>query len=254
MLPFLRIKDFFNNHNIPISEGTIDNFLLSAQEKLSPFQEFIQNKLLQQKLLHTDETGANINGKNSWVHVYSTDKLTYLHADLKRGKEAMDLAGILPNFNGILVHDHWKPYLSYSDITHIFCNDHISRELQKVIDTNNHSWAMKMQNFLQELNKVSPNAPNGYLENYDKILQLADKECPEDKNNKAQTKERNLILRLKEFKSGTLAFANNQLIPFTNNQAERDLRMLKVKLKVSGCFKTRFLKSVCFSKLSSAHS
>ena len=238
MLPFLRIKDFFDSHNIPISEGSIDNFLSYAESKLNPFKEFIQNKLLQQNLLHSDETGANINGKNSWIHVCSTDKLTYLYADLKRGKEAMDKAGILPYFKGTLVHDHWKPYLSYTGITHIFCNEHISRELQKVIDTNNHTWAIQMKSFLQELNNVAPNAPDGYLEEYDKIINLAQEQCPEDKDTKAQTKERNLILRLIQFKDGTLAFATNKLIPFTNNQAERDLRMLKVKLKVSGCFKT----------------
>jgi transposase len=238
MLPFLRIQDFFNSHNIPISEGTIDNTLSTAELKLAPFTELVKKKLLQQNLIHSDETGGNLNGKNAWIHNYSTDKLTYLFADLKRGKEAMDRAGILPNFKGMLVHDHWKPYLSYPDITHIFCNDHISRELQRVIDTNNYSWAVQMQSFLQELNKTSPNASNGYLKRYNEILELAKKECPEDKDNRAQSKAWNLIERLIKFKDGTLAFATNKLIPFTNNQAERDLRMLKVKLKVSGCFKT----------------
>jgi transposase len=238
MLPFLRTQDFFNSHSIPISEGSIDNTLSAAALKLTPFLEFIKNKLLKQNLLHSDETGCNLNGKNAWIHNYSTDRLTYLFADLKRGKEAMDGAGILPHFKGMLVHDHWKPYLSYPDITHIFCNDHISRELQRIIDTSNYSWAVQMQSFLQELNKTAPNAPAGYLKRYGDILELAKKECPEDKNNRAQSRACNLIKRLTEFKYGTVAFATNKLIPFTNNQAERDLRMLKVKLKVSGCFKT----------------
>ena len=239
MLPFLRMQDFFVSHKLPISEGTIDNILTAAYSELAPFEEYLKQKLLKVTLMHLDETGVNLNGKNAWVHNCSTAKLTYLFADEKRGKEAMDRAGILPRYKGLVVHDHWKPYLSYSEVTHIFCNDHISRELQKVIETTDHTWAGKLQSYLQELNKLAPNAPSDYSDKYDELLSLADQECPRNKASKAQPKERNLIERLVKFKDGTLAFATDSTIPFTNNQAERDLRMLKVKLKVSGCFKTK---------------
>ena len=239
MLPFLRMQDFFTSHHIPISEGTIDNTLTAAYTKLAPFKEFVKQELINQMLLHADETGANINGKNCWVHNFSTDKLTYLFADEKRGKEAMDRAGVLPNYKGILVHDHWKPYLSYTEVRHIFCNAHISRELEKVTEISNHTWALSLQSYLQELNKLAPNPPSDYSNKYDEILALANQECPRNETSKAQSKERNLIERLIKFKEGTLAFATDSKIPFTNNQAERDLRMLKVKLKVSGCFKSK---------------
>lgn len=237
MLPFKRNVDFFVSHGINISEGTIDNILKLAFEKLEPFEKFIKYKLLNEGLLHADETGVNLNGKNAWVHNYSTKKYTFLFGDLRRGKLGMDQAGILPEYKGILVHDHWKAYENYEKITHIFCNDHISRELQRVFEITSHSWSSQMKNFLQELNKTSPNPPKDFSKTYDNILDLADIECPQVSGRK-QSKERNLIKRLRKYKSGTIAFADSEYIPFTNNQAERDLRMLKVKLKVSGCFKT----------------
>lgn len=131
LLPYARIEDYFRDQlQIPISSGSICNFNQDACNRLKPFSVWLTDKLAKESVLHADETGININGKRHWLHCNSNRSLTYYFPHMKRGKEAMDEMGVLPYFNGVLCHDHWKPYYRY-DCTHALCNAHHLRELQR---------------------------------------------------------------------------------------------------------------------------
>ena len=173
----------------------------------------------------------------------------YPHA--KRGKEAMNEMGIIPNFSGVLVHDHWKPYLGY-ECQHALCNAHHLRELEWVIDFKGHEWAKKLKKFLIKLNiEVDENGgvlpedkQKRKIKRYKEIVIGGNMECPivlptkgSGKKKVSQTKERNLLTRLQDYQDQVLLFMKVKEVPFTNNQAERDIRMLKVHQKISGQFK-----------------
>ena len=135
LIPYNRVEEHFDEQmNLGISAGTIYNFNLEAYEKLELFEAWLINSMIKESLLHADETGVNIAGKRNWLHSASNSKYTYFTVDEKRGQEAMDRAKVLPYFKGILVHDHWKPYYKYKEMTHALCNAHHIRELQRVID------------------------------------------------------------------------------------------------------------------------
>jgi len=135
LIPYNRVEEHFDEQmGLGISAGTIYNFNVEAYDKLELFEAWLINSMRKEPLLHADETGINIGGKRNWLHCASNDKYTYFTVDTKRGQEAMDRAGVLPDFKGILVHDHWKPYYKYKEITHALCNAHHLRELQRVVD------------------------------------------------------------------------------------------------------------------------
>lgn len=273
MLPVQRITEYFTDKLcLPISDGSVINWTEKASERLEELQfpELLTENLLKSDFLHLDETGVNIKGKREWLHVHSNDKWTCLFPHKKRGKEAMDERGVLEDYTGVMIHDHWKPYYSYRDKTHSLCNAHHLRELQKAIDTDmtekkqNSQWALEMKRFLIETNILknteiknsgdilSEKQQQESIEKYREILQKGDEECPApkekdrglDKNgNKKRgrlkkTKSRNLLERLKYFEDDVLRFMTQKNIPFTNNQGERDLRMTKVQQKISGCFQS----------------
>jgi len=145
LVPYNRVEEHFAEQmNLGISAGTIYNFNVEAYEKLALFEAWLINSMRKEPLLHADETGVNIAGKRNWLHCTSNVKYTYYRVDEKRGQEAMDRAGVLPNFKGILVHDHWKPYYKYKEITHALCNAHHIRELQGIIDQDKKEWAKEL--------------------------------------------------------------------------------------------------------------
>lgn len=248
LIPQARVQDLFKTqYGLPISKGSVNNFNILAARTLDDwgFKEWLRGKLLVSSVLHADETGTNINGTRFWVHCLCNETLTYFHVDPKRGQDAMENMGVLGNFNGQLVHDHWKPYFLYL-CTHVLCNAHHLRELERAIDQDLQKWAKKIKKLLEEIN-IKVNEAGGKLSNkkikqyqklYRRILKAADKECPENKTQRAQTKSRNLIERLITFEEETLRFMVDEQTPFTNNQGERDLRMNKVQQKISGCFRT----------------
>lgn len=146
LIPYERVADYFvTQADIPISVGSLFNFNQEAYELLDTFDALAREKLAQAPLIHADETGINVNGKRIWLHNASNEEWVYFYPHEKRGSEAMDAIGILPNFNGILVHDHWKPYYTYSGCKHALCNAHHLRELQWVIDHTSFTWAKKMK-------------------------------------------------------------------------------------------------------------
>jgi len=170
----------------------------------------------------------------------------------KRGKEAMDAMGVLENFKGISVHDHWKPYFQFP-CEHALCNAHHLRELERAWEQEGQKWAKKMQDLLLEIEKavdeaggsLSKKAAKEFRRRYRQILSRGKLECPlpgkEAKPKRGRTKKsrsRNLLNRLVDYETEVLRFMVDKRVPFTNNQGENDIRMTKVQQKISGCFRS----------------
>jgi len=253
LLPFARIQDYFRDQvGIGISQGTIWNAVVQAYELLEPFESIAKKHLEAATSAHFDETGINIGGKLHWLHSASNERWTLCAPHPKRGKEAMDAIGILPAFRGIACHDHWKAYFQYKQCIHVLCNAHHLRELEWVAEHEGKSWARRMQKFLLETEEMVDKAGGSLTKKtqekrrklYRSILSDAERGCPANtkkspsRGKQKQSKERNLIERLKEFEDETLRFMTTILAPFTNNQGERDIRMSKVQQKISGCFRS----------------
>ncbi len=255
LIPYDRIKDYFADQlGIPVSVGSVFNFNKEAFGLLDGFDDLVKNKLASSALLHSDETGINVNGKRFWLHSASNLSWTYFASHEKRGTEAMNAIGILPLFKGILCHDHWKPYYKY-DCTHALCNAHHIRELTRAWEQDGQQWAKRLQALLEEINRAINDAggllssieSEKYRQEYRSILKEAEKESPppDEANRKGKrgrlkrTKSRNLLERLRKYEEDVLRFMGNEIVPFTNNLGENDIRMTKVQQKISGCFRSR---------------
>jgi transposase len=253
LVPCERVSEHFDSQlNLPVSAGSICNFKKEAYKRLEIFEEWVKTRLTTSEVLHCDETGININSSREWIHSVSTGLYTYYYPHTKRGKEAMDEMGVLPETEAVLVHDHWKAYYRYEGKTHGLCNAHHIRELTGV-EEEGQQWARLMIDFLLELNKAVEGSGGELTEmeqaerrkRYRKIIKEAEKECPPPPSNPPgkrgrvpKSKARNLIERLRDYENDVLRFMTNKAIPFTNNQAERDLRMIKVHQKISSCFRS----------------
>ncbi|PGL15703.1 transposase, partial [Bacillus thuringiensis] len=177
----------------------------------------------------------------------STPEVTLQHIHQKRGKEAMDAGGILPSFSGIAMHDGWKSYDAYTDCRHVLCNAHLLRDLQGIIDSTGQKWAQQMKKFLTQAltlkKQYKGSLPKGKQQNLFTVYQAILKEQPvfsaELKKKGKQTPAQNLWNRFVKYADRILAFLEHPDIPFDNNQAERDIRMTKVKQKVSGIFRSK---------------
>ena len=255
MIPYGRLEQYFYEQlGISLSKGTLFNFNKSAYEGLAPFEEIVKGKLKGSKALNVDETSINVSAKLRWIHTAANPSWVHFYLHEKRGKEAMDEEGILPSFRGVMVHDHLKAYYTYKNCQHALCNAHHLRELQAVIDLNGHGWALKMQTLLVEINEVTE-GKGGSLDEaqaetfrtrYREILQEADLESPapvkpegsKKRGPLKKAKHRNLLERLRNYEDDVLRFMTNKDVPFTNNMAENDLRMIKVHQKIAGCFRS----------------
>lgn len=256
LIPYERIQNQFRDeYGIPISTGSIYNFNAEASNKLLAlgFDASVKNALIKSSVAHADETGINLNGTSIWLHNFSNEQWTWFEPHVKRGSEAMDDIGIIPKFKGTLCHDHWRPYFTYLDLIHSLCNSHHLRELTRAHEQDGQKWALKMHDFLEALNKEVHKSKKNKLSvakikerrsQYRKILLQGGKECPEvkpepgKKRKPKQTKARNLLDRLRDFEDDVLRFMVDAEVPFTNNQGERDIRMVKVQQKISGCFRS----------------
>lgn len=253
LIPYERVSDQFREQlNLPISTGTIVNFNNQAYELLEDFERIAKEKLLASAVNHADETGINVGGERLWLHSLSNERWTFLYPHKKRGKEAMDEMGVLSEYEGILCHDHWKPYYRYK-CTHALCNAHHLRELERAAEHDDQHWAKQMKKLLLEINnkvndaggKLGATIGERYERTYRSILRKGDKECPEatDKPNQKRgrqknSKARNLLKRLRDFQDDVLRFMNVKEVPFTNNLSENDIRMTKVQQKISGSFRS----------------
>jgi transposase len=252
LIPYDRIRDYFwDQCGIPISPGSIFRFNQEAYSLLEPFESFLVRKLVQQLLLHADETGIHINKTLYWLHCLCNENWTLFFPHAKRGGDAIKAMGVLEHFHGRLGHDHWKTYFQF-DCIHFLCNAHHLRELERAWVQDGQWWAMKMQLLLLEIHDATNQAggcldeaaAKSFRSRYRNILTRGHSECPPTISNNtagkraAQSKSRNLLDRLRDFQAETLRFMTDPLVPFTNNQCENDLRMTKVQQKISGCFRS----------------
>jgi transposase len=254
LIPFGRVVDCFKHlADIVISPGSVFNFKGEAHKRLQDFQKWVKFKLGNTtEAVNVDETGVNIGGIRKWLHV-ATDSLRALIAPHdKRGAEAMKDIGVIPHVKTVLVHDHWVPYFSFTNCLHALCGAHILRELQGIFDDYGQKWPILMIDFLANLNLwtthfggvLSEELQKLAREDYRKILELAEKECPEEpkppgkKGRPKKTKARNLLERLARHEDDILRFMSDHRVPFTNNAAENAIRMSKVQQKISGCFRS----------------
>jgi transposase len=222
-------------------------------EELTPVYERIGERVAGEKVRHLDETGYRIGGKLQWLHTTSSLCFTFYRAGEKRGDIPRNLKG------GVVVHDHFKPYNGLVEVIHAFCNAHILRELQSLIAFDKEPWAAAMRDMLLAANRavnqareagataLAPDQCAAFVERYWAAIRLGlafHRKLPKlatKANPRGRTKQRpghNLLERLKTFKTETLRFLTDFDVPFTNNLAEQDLRMMKVKMKISGSFRT----------------
>ncbi len=258
LLPYKRIQDYFKDQlGIPLSTGSIVSFNVDAAARVikSGAADIIRKKLQSSAVLHVDETGVNINGTRHWLHCASTPLWTHYSAHRKRATEAMDHAGVIPPYRGILCHDHWKPYYTFNKCEHSLCNAHHLRELERAFEQDNQDWAKKMKALLLAINLavemqgglLSPEKSKYYRRRYRGILTKGDIESPppneeqrpiSQRGRMKRTKSRNLLEGLRKFEDDVLRFMVVLEVPFTNNRGENDIRMTKVQQKISGCFRS----------------
>ena len=245
---------------IPLSTGSISDWVTRfANHRISDVVKEIGRCVAGSRVAHFDETGLRMNGKLHYAHVASTRQYTYLYFSAKRGVEAMNEGGVLPDFRGVAVHDCWPPYWKYDQATHSVCCAHLLRELIGIKENHQKQvWAPLFLNLLLRMKAAKERAirlgKNALSKSqrvlfsclYDTYLRIGRRENPlppPDPQKKKGGKPKrgkvlSLIERLAKYKGAVCLFANNFEVPFDNNQAERDLRMVKVKQKVSGCFRT----------------
>lgn len=245
-----------------LSEATLLNYVMRLHGALENWEKQTMLQLITSSCMHTDETSMRVNKQNHWIHVYSAGELTLKVLHPKRGKEAMEEIGIIPHYGGVIIHDCWASYLSYDHLNHGLCGSHLLRELTFIIDSNGYRWAKKMKRLLKRACKIVSMRKEKCLTEkeflklqriYSNILAAGEREMPQiprktDKRRGrlAKSDAHNLWERLSKFAKSVLLFAQLPHVPFTNNRAEQDLRMAKVKQKVSGCFRTiEYAKAYC---------
>jgi hypothetical protein len=239
---------------VVISETSLLKFVLRLYQALEEWEYQATEQLLKTHVINVDETSLRVDKKNHWIHVYSSGDITLKFLHRKRGKEAIESVGIIPQYKGVIIHDCWSSYFSYKHCSHGLCCSHLLRELTFITESNGYKWASNMKRLLQETcKKVSKNSDKKLSEKelanlqkrYRNILTRGEKELPpipprpSGKRGKlAKSDAHNLWERLKLHEASVLLFAKDSHVPFTNNRAEQDLRMAKVKQKVSGCFRS----------------
>jgi len=247
MLPYKRIKLLFKTlYNQSISSGTVYNAVKESGANLKGLDEKIKELLKKTMVLNCDETGMNVDQDKYWLHVTSNEKLTHYGIHPKRGADAMEEIGILPQYNGTMVHDHWKSYFRYSESDHALCNAHHLRELKYIHEVQGLRWAKEMSNLLLTVYSKKENAikkgrscfysktKKRIINYYKEILQKGRRE----QSVRGTKDSKNLLRRLLHYQKETLLFMEDFKIPFTNNQAEQDIRMMKVHQKITGGFRT----------------
>ena len=258
LIPLSRTREVFGDlyGHLP-SEGLIVAANTTFVEKSGPTLDMIAKQIAKADVAHADESGLRVRGSLHWLHAASTPYLTYYAVHPKRGQEAMREIGILSAFSGRLIHDCWASYFTFDNCSHGLCNAHILRELQFIVDQYNQNWADSVGKLLLDIKDevaatpldqitLSPETIASYEKRYDELLQEGfaanpppKHPPPKKKGRKKQTPPKNLLDRLQKYKSEILAFMHDFRVPFDNNLAERDVRMIKVKQKISGSFRTR---------------
>jgi len=257
-LPYDRTCELLNDFfGCPMSEGTLANIIAQSHELAANPVTKIKDLIKLAAVAHFDETGSRVEGKLWWMHSASTAQATYYDVHRKRGSEAIDEIGILSDFLGRAIHDFWKPYFGY-DCLHGLCNAHHLRELIFVHEQHQQDWADRMIDCLLDIKdavdqakQTTDHLPEKQIQifeaRYQQVLDEGYAQNPlpplsphakKKRGRRKKTKPRNLLERLDEHRAEALAFMYDFNVPFDNNQAERDLRMMKVQQKISGMFRT----------------
>jgi transposase len=243
--------------NIPIATGTISNMVKRCADAVSKTVNTIKQKVIESGLGHFDETGTRVDKKLWWVHDASNCEFTYLDISTKRGYSGMEQCGVLPLFSGIAMHDCWASYWKYTNPQHAVCCAHLLRELAGIVENYpEQKWASAFIDLLLAMKKVKDKAVEAGKESlsyyhhhkfdkrYKELIKQARDENPlpvtteKKRGRKKKGKILALVERLDSYKASVCLFIQNFMVPFDNNQAERDIRMIKVKTKVSGCFRS----------------
>jgi transposase len=247
------LSDLFGLKMVP---ATIARMSAACAQRFSGFVDAVRERVAAAGVKHLDETGFRIGGRTQWLHIFSTALLTFYRVASKRGS-------LLSGVTGIVVHDHWKPYYTMKGVLHALCNAHHLRELKALVEIEKEEWARKMQELLRRachaVNlarergvRLKPPLIELFRRSYDRILKegIAFHEAqpplvraPAHGERKRRGRQRrrtghNLLLRLSTRKEDVLRFLTDPDVPFTNNQAEQDGRMMKVKQKISGGFRS----------------
>lgn len=258
LLPFERLteimRDLFACETF--SEGTLANLSDACSRRLEPADEIIRTQASASDVAGFDETGVRATGSLHWLHTVSTRWLTWYYVHKRRGRKAMDAADILPDFRGRAVHDFWSSYLKY-DCDHAFCNAHLLRELIFLWEEQDQKWAKAMIDHLLAIKAAVDTArgaglaalPDTDLDRfhtrYLRIVEagyaqnpaIESPSGPKRRGRRKQSKARNLLDRFRDHPGSILAFMRDFSVPFDNNLSERDLRMMKLRQKISGTFR-----------------
>ena len=256
LLPEDRLAELMRDlFGVKLAAATIARMSRNCARRFQGFADTVRDHVAAARVKHMDETGFRIGGKTQWLHIASTAALTFYRVCARRGS-------LLANVIGTVVHDHWKPYYTIPGVRHALCNAHHLRELKALIDIEKEDWAHKMQRLLRRAARVTnrardrgialkPRLVERFERCYDAILaeglafhetqpKLAPATTKTGRKHRGRMPRRtghNLLLRLSTRKQDTLRFLHDPDVPFTNNQAERDGRMMKVKQKISGGFR-----------------
>jgi len=259
LIPSQRVQELMKEvFGSEIGQGTIYNLVQKCHQALEPIETKIKEQIQESEVTGFDETGTRVSGKGLWLHVASTETHTYYQVHEKRGQVAMDAIGILPDYKGKAVHDGFKSYNQYQ-CSHYLCNAHHLRELTFIHERFNQPWAEQMIDLLCSINDavkqakldhqtaLEPSKITAFEFKFQQIIDRAyqanpepepDPDAPKTRGRKKRPKPLNLILRLDLQREQVLGFMYDFAVPFDNNLAERDIRMTKLKLKTSGCFRS----------------
>jgi transposase len=254
LLPYQRTAEAMRElFGCALSAGTLSTAVRQCAAGLVETELKIKRGVRRSAVIHADETGLRVAGRLHYVHVASTARLTHYGADTRRGKAAIDEIGVLPQYRGTCVHDGWLSYTFYPKCRHALCGAHLLRELIyfEELSEETKAWASPLKELLLEMKaeveRVSAEGGKrlpadklaALTESYDRLSAEGLKAPPaSDVPEGVQKQARNLLLRLERRKEEVLRFVTDFCVPFDNNQAERDLRMVKLQQKTSGCFRT----------------
>jgi transposase len=256
LLPVARIAELMGDfYGQSPSEEMILGVLAQLSESVEASLEAIRAGLIQSEVLHADETGLRVDGKLHWLHNLSSEFLTYYEVQEKRGQEALRAIGLIPQFTGYVVHDAYASYFIFEQCQHALCNAHLLRELTFLFEEQDQTWAGELKTLLltmknsveqaQEAQALPPEQLQAFTRSYVQLLErgrqanpLPDKPLLPKRGRIKHSLAQNLLTRLEKHRDAVLAFLYDFRVPFDNNLAERDLRMMKVKQKISGAFRT----------------
>jgi transposase len=256
LLPYERACEVMEDLlGLPMSVGTLQGLVQRCAQALAPVEQQIKETLIQAPVIHQDETGLHVAGKGCWMHVTCTPSLTHYAVHANRGQTALEAIGILPEFAGISIHDGWASYFLYA-CEHACCNVHLLRDLIFLAEEQHCSWALSLKELFLDMKEATEQArqqgqarldPLEVVDWEAQFLRLLDEgdrahpratAPPGTRGRCKQSAARNLLDRLRTYQQAFLCFLEDLRVDFDNNLAERDLRMLKVQQKISGCFRS----------------